>query len=149
MAQTWWLRKWMIEWIWMGWNSTSTTTTYTLVVISTRRQCKNGKWPSKCCFLAQMSLDLITIIFYFSFFFHSRLLPGTRSPVVGPAPLGYRYRRSNTWHDALLCSSRASSDQEPVVRGVKVKSSWGERLRADAERHYWNWRRSDPGAADI
>ena len=28
------------------------------------------------------------------FFFFTRLLPGTRSPAVGPAPCGYRYRRS-------------------------------------------------------
>ena len=56
--------------------------------------------------------------FCFLFFFRSRLLLRTGSPAVGPAPCGYRYHCSNTWHDALLCSSRASSDQEPVVRGV-------------------------------
>ena len=33
---------------------------------------------------------------------------------------------SNTWHDALLCSSRASTDLESVVRGVKLLSSWWE-----------------------
>ena len=50
------------------------------------------------------------------FFFALCFTPGARLlPVLGPRL--WRLR-SNTWHDALLVSSRASSDQVPVARGV-------------------------------
>ena len=42
------------------------------------------------CFKQQIAFGnfFFTAAFFFFFFVHSRLLPGTRSPAVGPAPCG-------------------------------------------------------------
>ena len=69
--------------------------------------------------------SLISLVLHKSFFFSLSPTLGDWVPCGRTCSFtGYRYRRSNTWHDALLCSSRASSDQEPVVRGVKMMSEW-------------------------
>ena len=36
----------------------------------------------------EMLIKPLNVFFFFVFFFHSRLLPGTRAPAVGPAPCG-------------------------------------------------------------
>ena len=65
----------------------------------------------------------VRFIIIIIFFFALCLTPGARLPVLGPR---LWCLRSNTWHDALLMSSRASSDQDPVAGGVKLLSSGWE-----------------------
>ena len=56
------------------------------------------------------------------FFFALFLTPGAGLPLLGPR---LWCLRSNIWHDTLLVSSTASSDQDPVARGVKFMPQAG------------------------
>ena len=93
---------------------------------------------------------MLVQLFFFFFFFSSLAYSRGLGPLlVGPAPYGYRYLRFQLWHDALHWSSRASTDYDPVVREVKVKSSWGERFESRCWETLLELERSDHGAADI